>query len=287
MSEQEKRLYDDVYFLTSLQPPRNYLNTGPLGIAAGYISKSLEESGYMVTEQGWMFSEIEYKNILASYRPDKKRRLIVGAHYDVAGDQPGADDNASGIAGLLETARLVMMHKPDLDFGIDFVAYCLEEPPFFGTTTMGSYVHAKSLHDSNTEVAGMICYEMIGYFSDKRGSQTYPFPELYSIYPSKGNFIVVVGIDEHEEFNTKIYKLMSSKSKIDVQKFSFPDAEGEAGKSDQRNYWKFGYKAVMINDTSYLRNNNYHLESDTIDTLNFEKMAAVVNSTFNAINGFD
>lgn len=152
---------------------------------------------------------------------------------------------------------------------------------------MGSYVHAKSLHDSNTEVAGMICYEMIGYFSGERGSQRFPIPQLSGMYPSKGNFIIVVGIDKHEEFNKKIHRLMSSKSKIDVQQISFPEAESYAGMSDHRNYWKFGYKVVMINDTAEFRNNNYHKESDTIDTLDFEKMAAAVNSTFNAIKGFD
>ncbi|MGE5406609.1 MAG: M28 family peptidase [Methanosarcina sp.] len=283
MNEQEKRLYNDVMFLTEIQPARNYNNIESLEKAAEYISRNLEETGYETAAQTWMFSGREYKNILASYRPEKKRRLTVGAHYDVAGDQPGADDNASGIAGLLETARLVKKHEPDTEFGIDFVAYCLEEPPFFGTTTMGSHVHARSLHNNNTDIAGMICYEMIGYFSDEKGSQEFPIPALSLIYPSKGNFIMVVGIDEHKDFTGKIHSLMSKGSEIDVRMISFPDGESLAGMSDQRNYWKFGYPAVMINDTSQFRNKNYHQVSDTIDTLDFKKMAAVVNSTYNAI----
>src|SRR5207342_1395907 len=135
-----------------------------------------------------------YSNIIASYNPKATKRLIVGAHYDVCGNQPGADDNASAVAGLLETARLLGENKPEIDYQIDLVAYCLEEPPFFSTQHMGSFVHAKSLHENKIDVIGMICYEMIGYFSDQPNSQPFPAPELAKIFPSTANFIIVVGI---------------------------------------------------------------------------------------------
>jgi Zn-dependent M28 family amino/carboxypeptidase len=203
----------------------------------------------------------------------------------VAGDQPGADDNASAVAGLLETARMVFEQMPPLDYRIDFVAYCLEEPPYFGTRNMGSYVHAKSLHDSNVDVMGMICFEMIGYFSDEPNSQKFPSPYLATLYPHTGNFIVVVGIEKYAAFNRQVYELMRQGAAVDVQVISFPQGAGSeyAGLSDQRNYWTFGYPALMINDTSFLRNPNYHQVTDTIDTLDFGKMKAVVDSAYNAV----
>jgi hypothetical protein len=148
---------------------------------------------------------------------------------------------------------------------------------------MGSYVHAKSLHEKKTEVIGMISLEMIGYFSDAPESQPFPSPELAKLYPHTGNFIIVVGIEKYKTFNEKVHRLMSEDAGIDVQLIHFPDASGLAGLSDQRSYWRFGYQALMINDTAFLRNPNYHLRSDTIDTLDFEKMKEVINSTYKAV----
>jgi Zn-dependent M28 family amino/carboxypeptidase len=242
--------------------------------------------GAIPGEQTWDAEGTEYKNILTSYNTDKKRRLVVGAHYDVAGNQPGADDNASAVAGLLETARMIFANKPELDYRIDFVSYCLEEPPYFGTDNMGSYVHAKSLHDKNVDVIGMICYEMIGYFSDKPNSQPFPSPELAKKYPHTANFIMVVGIEKYASFNNKVHKLMSTDSGVDVQVINFPSSDPNAalaGLSDQRSYWRFNYPAFMINDTAFVRNPNYHRKSDTIDTLDFDKITEVVNSAYRAI----
>lgn len=288
MNAQINRLHTDVLFLTELRPYRNFRNTDSLEKASGYITEEFKRAGLITGEQKWTARGNEYKNIIASFNPGKKRRLIVGAHYDVDGYQQGADDNASAVAGLLETARLITENNPDLDYGIDFVAYCLEELPFFNTKEMGSFIHAQSLFVNKTDVIGMICYEMIGYFSDKPQSQRFPSPELAEKYPTTGNFIIIAGIDEHEDFNELVFRLMSDDSKIDVQAISFPDSGSPyAGMSDQMNYWKFGYKALMINDTSMFRNINYHQKTDTPDTLNFEKMTEVINSSYKAVTGMD
>ncbi len=279
----KERLYKDVEFLTTLRPYRNYLNLDSLNKVCDYLKKEFTKSGFDCGEQKWTVSGNEYKNIIASYNKDRSKRLVVGAHYDVCGNQPGADDNASAVAGLLETARVMAENNPGIDYRVDFVAYCLEEPPFFGSQKMGSYIHAKSLHDNNAEVIGMICYEMIGYFSDKPGSQPVPFPDLTGIYPGTADFIIVVGIKKYNDFNKKIHKLMSENTKINTEIISFSSPDGLAGLSDQRNYWKFGYRALMINDTSFVRNPNYHTASDTIETLDFSKMTEVVNSAYNAI----
>lgn len=282
------RLYRDVEFLTSLHPARNYRNPESLEKSANYIKEAFEKMGTAPSEQAWLAEGREYKNIIATYNPDKSKRLIIGAHYDVCGDQPGADDNASAVAGLLETARLLFAQQPSLNYRVDLVAYCLEEPPFFATKSMGSYVHAASLNKSGADVMGMICYEMIGYFSDAPGSQSFPSPQLAKLYPSTGNFIIVVGIEKYKAFTEKVYGLMKKGAGVDVQVISFPPGYGSeyAGLSDQRNYWTFGFPALMINDTSFLRNPHYHLPSDTIDTLDFEKMAEVVNSAYRAVTQF-
>ena len=288
MKAQKDRLYKDVDFLTSIKPARNFQNLQSLQKACEYLKNEFSTAGAVPEEQSWLAEGALYKNIIASYNPEKKRRLIVGAHYDVAGDQPGADDNASAVAGLLETARMVFTNKPELNYRIDFVSYCLEEPPFFGTHFMGSYVHAKSLYDNKVDVIGMICYEMIGYFSEEPNSQPFPSPELAEQYPHVANFIMVVGIEKYASFNNKAHKLMLNASGIDVQVVNFPATDPNAalaGLSDQRSYWKFNFPAFMVNDTAFVRNPNYHQKSDTIDTLDFDKLTEVVNSAYRAVIG--
>lgn len=277
MKAQKNRLYSDVQFLTELRPYRNYQQLESLSKVVDYVKDTFEKAGLTIKEQKWIAAGNEYTNVIGVYNDHKTKRLVVGAHYDVCGEQEGADDNASAVAGLLESARLIGETKPELDYAIEFVAYCLEEPPFFATTEMGSYVHAKSLHDSKADVIGMICYEMIGYFSDEPNSQPYPSPELAKLYPSTADFIIVVGIDTYDAFNKKVHSLMTENADIDVQVISFDSNEGLAGMSDQRNYWKFGYQALMINDTSFVRNPHYHMSTDTIDTLDFTKMTEVVS----------
>jgi Zn-dependent M28 family amino/carboxypeptidase len=279
----KENLFKHVEFLTALRPFRNYRNLKSLKKSSDYISNNLKEYGFQVTIQKWEAEGNIYENVIAIYQPEKKEKLIIGAHYDVCGDQAGADDNASAVAGLLETARLISENSPNIDFGIEFVAFCLEEPPFFSTKSMGSYIHARSIFDSGEKVIGMICYEMIGYFSDEPNSQPYPSPELSEIYPSTANFIMVVGVDEFSSFNQKVYKKMIVDSRINVKLIEFPDRHGLAGMSDHSSYWEFGYAALMINDTSFIRNPNYHEETDTIDTLDFDKMNEVINSCYNAI----
>jgi len=278
-----ERLYKDVECLCAIRPYRNYKNLDSMIEAYTYISGEFTRHGYKPVEQKWEAEGNEYKNIIASYREEKKQRLIVGAHYDVAGDQEGADDNASAVAGLLETARLISENQPEMDYGIDFVAYNLEEAPFFATEKMGSFIHAKSLNESGVNVLGMICYEMIGYFSDEPGSQKFPSKEVAKLYPDTGNFITVVGIEKYREFNARVHGLMKDSAEVAVERIDFPDSSELAARSDQRNYWTFGYNALMINDTSFMRNPNYHQLSDTIDTLDFDKMTGVVSSCYHAI----
>ncbi|MCB2408600.1 M28 family peptidase [Hymenobacter lucidus] len=285
MKANQDRLYADVEFLTELRPARSYRHPASLNQAADYIKAEFEKLECRVEEQPFRVDGQPYRNIIASFGPADAELIIIGAHYDVCGDQPGADDNASAVAGLLETARLLAASPAPLTRRIDFVAYSLEEPPFFGTEDMGSAFHAKSLHDQHVAVRAMICYEMIGYFSDAHGSQRFPDERMAQLYPSTGNFITVVGKQGQESIVEQVKKLMQSHAAIDVQSINLPSAVSLAGLSDHRNYWRYGYEALMINDTSFLRNPNYHQPSDTIDTLDFRRMAEVVNGMLGVILG--
>ena len=284
MVSSKQLLHQHVKFLTTLRPFRNCYNLESLEKVCCYLKGEFQKYGLSVGEQVFDAKGEMYKNILATYNAEKSRRLIVGAHYDVCGNQPGADDNASAVAGLLEVARMVAAAKPNLSYRIDFVSFCLEEPPFFGTEEMGSYVHAKSISKLRSDVIGLINFEMIGYFNNE--PQEYPDPRLRAIYPAKANFIAVVGRQAYHEFNQKVYDLMSNNAGIDVQMIDHPMVESLAGLSDQRSYWEFDIPALMINDTSFIRNPNYHQMSDDIETLSFDHMSEVVNCAYQAIVGF-
>lgn len=284
MKKSKDRLYQHVQKLTTIKPARNFKNLGALAETVAYIKEEFSKLDCQVSEQPFEVEGKTYKNVIATFTgADKSERIIVGAHYDVCGDQPGADDNASGIAGLLETAWLLHEGKPELQHQIDFVAYCLEEPPFFASESMGSAVHAQSLHKQGVKIKAMVCYEMIGYFSDEPNSQKFPNEELKKFYPHTGNFIAVVGNLEQKPFTEHVRDLMRQHTSINVQSVNLPASFGLVGLSDHRNYWKYGINAIMINDSSFLRNPHYHQTSDTIDTLDFDRMEEVVQGAYEAI----
>jgi hypothetical protein len=270
--------------LADIAPARNFGNVAALDRAASYIKARLIAYGYKPAEQVYVVEGREYRNVTASIGPETAPRFVVGAHYDVAGDQPGADDNASGIAGLLALARLFRQHDQNLSKRIDFVAFTLEEPPFFRTTMMGSYVHAKSLHDSSVDVLGMVALEMIGFFSDQPGSQSYPLPFMNLFYPTKGDFIGIVGNYKSSRLIAHFQKTMERTS-VGVETLRAPSLAVNVHLSDHINYSKFGYQAIMITDTSFYRNPHYHKSSDSVETLDFEKMAEVVKGLYWSIIG--
>jgi hypothetical protein len=275
-----------VQFLTNTDKPRNYNNQAALNASASFIFAEFKKYGYEPEEQKYMVQNTEVKNIICSYGPKDAERIIVGAHYDVCGEQSGADDNASGIAGLLELARILKLNKPTLAYRIDFVAYTLEEPPFFRSSLMGSAVHAKYLHDNNIKVKAMICLEMIGFFSDKPKSQEYPVKALKAMYPTTGNFIAVVGKMGDGELTRHMKKYMKEGSLIGVESINAPESMTGIDFSDHLNYWEYNFPAIMITDTSFYRNKNYHEKTDTIDTLNFDKMEEVVKGVYFGLTNF-
>jgi len=268
-------LRQSVKYITGIRPYRNYRNLQSLDKTASYIADKLMDYGLSVEIQKFEIEGKIYKNVIGKYGKNRKEIIIVGAHYDVCEDQPGADDNASSIAGLLEIARLIGTNISETRYGFEFVAYSLEEPPFFNSDQMGSYVHAKSIHDKGLKIRGMICLEMIGYFTTKENSQEYPFGGMKLLYPSVGNFIAVVGNLKSSNLVNTLAEYLKATS-IDVETLKSPSMLTGVDFSDHRNYWNFGYQAVMVTDTAFYRNPNYHKMSDTAETLDFEKIGEVV-----------
>lgn len=277
MFPNKTRLKKDVAFISEIQPARNYRNVASLNIIAAYIEAEFEAAGGRVEVQEFEADGQMYKNVIGSFGKEEGERIIVGAHYDTFEETEGADGNASGVAGILEMARLVGQQAEELKYRVDFVAYSLKEAPYYETEKMGSAVHAKSLFEGKVKVKAMICCEMIGYFSEAPDSQYFPDTVLESIYPNKGNFAIVVGLEDQYDFLQNVYQQVDKhSSNLPIEFIFFPSRESFGGMSDHRNYWKYGFEAVMITDTAFFRNPHYHKTSDTIDTLNFEKMSQVV-----------
>lgn len=278
MLPNKDRLKKDVAFISGIQPARNYRNVASLNTVAAYIETEFEAAGGRIEVQEFEVDGEIYKNVIGSFGQKEGERIIVGAHYDAFEEVAGADGNASGVAGILEMARLLGQQAEKLKYRVDFVAYSLKEAPYFETENMGSAVHAKSLFEGKVEVKAMICCEMIGYFSEASDSQYFPDTVLESIYPNKGNFAIVVGLEDQYDFLQSVYREVDKHSEnLPVEFIFFPSGESFGGMSDHRNYWKHGYDAVMVTDTAFFRNPHYHKVTDTIDTLDFEKMGAVVN----------
>lgn len=272
------RIEQDLRIITKTDKSRNYQNIETLNFIANYIFEELEKTCDTVYYQPYLVNGIEYKNVIGTIGLKKQERIIVGAHYDVAGDQEGADDNASGVVGLLELARLIS--NDTLNNRIDFVAYSLEEPPFFRTEQMGSFVHAKSLFDSKVPIRGMICLEMIGYFNESKNSQDYPIGFLKMFYGNRGDYITVVQKFGNGKFGRQIKCKMKSQDLIKTKSFrSFKSLPG-VDFSDHMNYWKFDYDAVMITNTSFYRNKNYHQVTDKMESLDLQKMGKVIDEVY-------
>jgi hypothetical protein len=188
---------------------------------------------------------------------------------------------------LLEIGRLLQELQPKLKYRVDLVAFSLEEPPYFKTSAMGSAVHARSLAAAGVEVRAMICLEMIGYYSEAQNSQRYPVAALKAIYPDKANFISVVGNMGQGSLVAEVKQWMQAGGNIEVQSLKAPASVPGVDFSDHLNYWKYKFPAVMITNTAFFRNPHYHLPSDTLGTLNFDKMAEVIRGCYWAVVHLD
>jgi len=272
--------------ITKTNEYRNFKNIATLNQTADYILSVFKQYADTAYFQPYKFENEMYKNVICRLGSNNDKPLVVvGAHYDVCGDQEGADDNASGVVGLLELVRILSKEK--LNFPVEIVAYNTEEL-YLCTKNAGSYIHAKSLFDAKISVYGMVCFEMIGYFDDNPKSQLYPIKLLKNFYGSKGNYILLASKTNAGNFVKNFSNGFKKSAKIKTKKFKAPPSlvrKSGIGRSDHYNYWKFDYDALMITDTAEYRNPNYHKNSDVMETLDIPKMMGVIEATASAIIG--
>ena len=270
-------LESHVRFLASTDSPRSWRHAAGLERASEYIAGVFSGTRAACSRQRYRARATPTENAVARFGPAAGRLIVVGAHYDVFGDLPGADDNASGVAGLLELARL--LDTRHLASPVELVAYSTEEPPFFGGPDMGSAVHAASLVETGVSVGAMITLEMIGYFSPSQPDNAFL---LHLVYPHAGDFVSIVGRWSERDLVRAAKKCFRGASDLPVVSYSGPTAVG-ADLSDHRNYWAAGYPAVMVTDTAYLRNPNYHTTNDLPSTLDYRRMAMVVDGVLSTV----
>jgi len=261
--------------------PRDVDHPANLDAAATYVADQLRAAGLAPRDQRFQALGRAQRNVLAEVGPETPERIVIGAHYDAAAGTPGADDNASGVAGLLELARLLAAAPPPLK--VELAAYTLEEPPAFATDAMGSAVHARSLADADAKVRLMIAVEMIGYYSDAPGSQRFPTALKELEYPVTGNFISVVGRSGQGGMVSEIAGSIAAASTVPVETLVASRSLPGVSLSDHRSFWELDFPAVMVTDTAFYRNERYHTAGDRPETLDYGRMAEVVEGLHCAV----
>jgi hypothetical protein len=253
---------------------RNLWRYQALCAAEEYILGAFEEQGFTVRKQEYEVDGKRSANLEVSLSGlDLPAELvIVGAHYDTVAGCPGANDNASGVAALLELARLFYGRKHRRT--LRFVAFTNEEPPFFQTGKMGSSVYAKEVRKRKENVVSFLSLETIGFYSDEPGSQSYPFP-FGMLYPDRGNFIGFVGNTDSRDLVRRCIESFRTHTAFPSEGIAAPAAVPGVGWSDQWSFWKAGFEGVMVTDTAPYRYAYYHDTHDTPDKLDYDRTARV------------
>jgi hypothetical protein len=262
---------------------RNYSQYENLNTTKSFLVTALTQLGYTVRQQEYKIDRKPYYNLevqrLGTEKPNEV--VLIGGHYDSAFNSPGANDNGTGAAATLELARIFA--KKSTKRTIRFVEFTNEEPPFFWTRNMGSLVYAKQIDPHKENVIAMLSLETMGYFSDKEGSQKYPFP-IGLLYPNQGNFIGFIGNLNSGDLVRRSISSFRRHTKFPSEGVILPDWIPGVGWSDQWSFWKKGYKGIMITDTAPYRYPYYHTEDDTLDKINFDKLARVVSGLSEVIS---
>ena len=258
--------------------PRPVTNELSIKKTENYITNYFKNIGLQVQLQQYKYGNYDITNIITGSQENllSSKYYVIGAHYDSVPETYGADDNASGIAVLLELARYTMQEKISLP--VRFVAFTAEEPPTFSTRYQGSKVFVKSALENKDEILGAIILEMVGYTSNE---QAYPLVLKWMGYPSKGNFIGIVGNRKSKKFGQSIFQSFKKNEQLPVETLFVPfngRILPDTRLSDHSPFWDAGLSAVMITDTAFFRNPNYHTPKDTFDTLDYFFMAELVKS---------
>lgn len=273
-----------VDYLCHFAEERNASSIEILNDAAQYIHDAFEQYATSTFYQRYEISGQVYRNVLASFGPPRSRRLIIGAHYDAKG--MGADDNASGMAALLELARLLQAVDSNLAYRIDLVAWSGGETASDKPRNMGSYKHALSLHDASVPVVGVIQIESIGYYSDSIRSQRYPLFFYRDLHGSKGNFTALYERLGMGVFGGMMKSLFKQYSKVHLLSFKPLIRFKKFETNDFRSFVRFEYPVLLITDTGKFRNKNLHTTFDSPDRLNYHRIMQLVDMIFQSVIRF-
>jgi Zn-dependent M28 family amino/carboxypeptidase len=265
--------------LAGLIGPRYLQKPKTIQATIGYIEGQWGSMGYKSSQECYDAIGDQATNLIVEKSGNKRADeiILLGAHYDTVYSTPGADDNASAVAVLLEVSRLLREHQCKRT--IRYVAFACEEPPYFNVGAMGSQHHARQARMRGDKIRGMLCLEMVGYFSTADNSQTVPplIPKwMRRFFPHRGDFLAAVG-------NMPSWKLCwnfrrgfkRGARSMPLFSICLPEKINEIRLSDNSSFWDQGYPALMLTDTSFLRNPNYHRATDTPDTLDYQRMTEV------------
>lgn len=270
------RLRQDVEHLATTIGPRSLMTPATLKQAEAWVTARLTAAtGRPVVRLPYAVQGVSVANleVVIPGTDPKAAAVVLGAHYDSVPETPGADDNASGVAALLEIGRALKGAK--LKRSVRLVAFVNEEPPWFKTEAMGSLVYAKHLKAQGVTVHAMIALDMLGYFSDAPDSQHYP-PVIGRFYPKIANFVAIVGDLKNGEAVQRAKAIFGKASGFPVESIAAPSVVQGVDFSDHWSFWQQGYPGFMITDTAFFRNAHYHQPTDTPQTLDFARLAQVV-----------
>lgn len=272
-----ERLRQTVETLCTDLAPRDYRHIDNLDRAARWIAEALQRADVEVEVQDYRVREGLFHNVIARRRGTDPSlgAIVIGAHYDAYGGFPGADDNASGVAVLLELVRTLPAGRAPRRSQI-FAAFSTQEPPFFGSDDMGSYAFARQLVAEHVQVELMIALDLVGYYRDEEGSQRLQHPFLRLLYPDRGNFIAVIGDLRSGPWIDQVKRGVMSTTDLPVHSFRAPASLAPVQLSDHFSFRRLGLPGVLVTDTAFMRFPHYHTRDDTPDKLDYERMAKLV-----------
>ena len=268
-------LVTDVQKLAGEIGERNMNRYPQLLAAADFIEASMTSAGLKPQRVSYELRGRACHNIEVEIRGTSPEVFVIGAHYDSVFGCPGANDNGSGVAALLALARRFAGKSARQT--LRFVAFVNEEPPYFQSEEMGSFVYAKRCQARGDRITGMISLETIGYFSDAPGSQKYPGAGLGFFYPSKGNFIGFAANTSSRSLLRATVAAFRKAGRLPCEGAALPAAIPGIGWSDQWSFWQCGYPAIMVTDTAPFRYPHYHEPTDTSEKLDYDRFALVVS----------
>jgi Zn-dependent M28 family amino/carboxypeptidase len=269
------RLNHHVHLLSEEIGERHIANPASIDRTVDYILQEFEKAGFNPKLHAYGRDGL-YHNVVAELAGGNKKDeiIIIGAHYDTVRLSPGADDNASGVAALLVIAGHLAGNRPEKT--IRFIAFANEEQPFSESDDMGSRMYAREMRSRNENILVMFSLEMLGCYSDQAGSQNYPAP-LNWFYPHTASFIAFIANISSRPLLLQAIRRFQRHSDFPVEGLAAPEIFlPDIRRSDHASFWDHGYKAVMITDTALYRNRNYHTAGDIARTLDYEKMATVI-----------